>query len=100
MTNVVELPDSMQRQWRVYEKMLDDFMRAHGSGAGEIAHVLRNVKPVFLQYATQNLSAPLDPADPDAVVRQLNAWVQGIVCGLLEEVVAREIRLFRAGESG
>lgn len=95
MPNIIALPDSMQRQWRVYERALGHHMRRNGADTNEISHVLQALKPVFLQYATQNLSASIDSMNPDAAVTQLNAWVQGIVGGLLEEVAAREVRLFR-----
>ena len=94
-TNIISLPDSMQRQWRVYERGLGHHMRQNGAGTDEISHVLEALKPVFLRYATQNLSATIDPTNPEAAVMQLNAWVHGIVGGLLEEVAAREIQLFR-----
>lgn len=100
MDNVVTLPDSMQRQWRVYELGLGDHLRKYGCAADEVAHVLESLKPVFLQYATQNLTTTVNPADPGAVVRELNAWVHGIVSGLLEEVAAREVRLYRLGSTG
>lgn len=70
MSNVHELPDSMQRQWRVFERILKARLATEGGcTAAEI-----------------NL--------------ELNTWVQTQISGLLLTIAARDVELFRLRGGG
>lgn len=91
MGDVHHLPDSMQRQWRVYEGLLKDCLATGGCTAAEINYACTQLKPIYLQY-----SQPKEiPMDPETVLKELNDWVQAQIFGLLQIIVVRDIELFR-----
>lgn len=93
MNNVTRLPDGMHRQWRVYEKRLRAELAGAECSPDEVEHVCLVVKGLYLKYAKPTKIAG---KDLDSALQSLNDWVYQQVGGLLMEVVAREVKLFRA----
>lgn len=88
---VIQLPDTMERQWRVYESAIQKLMRESGIDAevGKVA--LGRVKPIYLRCATP-LAIP-HVSDPEAVLKQINSWASQLGTGLLVEIILREVAL-------
>lgn len=98
MTNIVQLPDSFERQWRVYEGQL----RAHFSQPGaatpdEVEYLTAQLKPIYLDAARMEFSSS---ATGDALVRELNTWVNRQVASMMLEIAARDIELHRLRGEG
>lgn len=93
---VFQLPDTMERQWRVIEP---DLRRALAEGLctpAETEHIVTTMKPMYLQVATAK-SEDISAMSPDEAVASVDAWVKGLLYGLLVQIVARELTLLRAG---
>jgi hypothetical protein len=91
MSNVHQLPDTMQRQWRVFDGMLKDGLATGGCTAAEINYACAQLKPIYLHY-----SQPKDfSGDPEKVLVEFNTWVRTQIFGLLQIVAVRDIELFR-----
>ena len=98
MTNVHELPDSMQRAWRVFAEGISHALhQAHGVTEAEIEHALAALKPLYLRAAQPNPIA-FDPTDPEAAVRGVNEWIYQVTHMLLLAIAVREVQLFRMGK--
>ncbi len=97
--NVVQLPDSMQRQWRVFEGPLRRGLDVAGV-APDVADVaLERIKPLYLRHAKPN-PIPED-ASPEEQLKAINDWVTQFGGGLLLEILIREIQLINLrGEGG
>ena len=97
MSNVHELPDSMQRQWRVFDRILKAGLATEsGCTAAEINHVCAKLKPIYLKY-----SQPKDfSGDPNKVLLELNTWVRTQISELLLTIAARDVELFRLRGGG
>lgn len=93
MSNVHHLPDPMQRQWRVIETTLREVMQEQTYAPDEIAHVCEQLKPVYLRYSVEKTFSTAEGAE--AVIQELNDWVHRQIAGLLMELAAREIELYR-----
>lgn len=91
MGDIHQLPDSMQRQWRVFERVLKNFMVEASCSAAEIDYALGQLKPLYLRYAQPNQFS----GDPETVLKELNEWVQTQLSGLMQVIVARDVELFR-----
>lgn len=91
MSNVEQLPDSMQRAWRSFERELRVFLQEHLS-ATELDYVMGILKPVYLTYAQPKV---FDQSSPEAIVNSLNEWVHGQMSGLLMHLVKAELELYR-----
>ena len=89
--NVVHLPDSMQRQWLIFEAELRNVMTSERLSNDEITYTCERIKPVYLRYAQ---SAKFS-GDGDKVVQELNDWVFAQIFGLLQVLAARELELYR-----
>lgn len=90
-TNVVFLPDSMQRQWRLFEQELKEAMQFSGSDANEINYVIEQVKPIYLEYAKPNCFS----GDHEKVLEEFNTWVRKQTSGFLNIIIFKEIELYR-----
>lgn len=96
---VIELPDSMQRQWRVFEALLRRELGAVGVDHDVADAALGRIKPLYLRHAKPN-EIP-DGASPDEQLKAINDWVTQFGCGLLLEILIREIQLINLrGEGG
>lgn len=97
MSNVHELPDSMQRQWRVFDRILKAELAMEGGyTVAEINHACVKLKPIYLEY-----SQPKDfSGDPNKVLLELNTWVRTQIIGLLLTIAARDVELFRLRGGG
>lgn len=93
MSNITRLPDSFERQWRVYEGELREHFAAADATPDEIDHVAACLKPIYMQSARMSFSR--NSSDGEQVVRDLNAWVQSQVFRLMLEVAIRDIELYR-----
>jgi hypothetical protein len=94
MSNVVKLPDSMQRSWRVFEGDLRQQLALGGCSRAEIEHTVQTLKPIFLSEAMSR-DVVVAGLDPDDAVKVVNAWVRVLVSGLLAQIALREVELFR-----
>ena len=92
--NVVHLPDSMQRQWRIYEAELRNAMVSAEVSEDAITHACEQIKPVYLRYA-QPAKFNVDHGDPEKAVHELNDWVFAQIFGLLQVLAVREVELFQ-----
>lgn len=93
MSNVHHLPDPMQRQWRVFDETLREIMQTEAYVPDEIAHVCEQLKPVYLRYAAGKSFCTSKGGE--TVVQELNDWIHGQITGLLVELAAREVELYR-----
>ena len=91
MNNIVRLPDSMQRQWRVYEPLLKEFMRSIECDEEEINYACEKLKPLYLKFAAPKQFS----GDPEKILVELNVWVQVQILGLMQTVLVRDVELFR-----
>lgn len=90
MSNITTLPDSFERQWRVYEGDLRAHFATTGTSPEELAYVLGRLKPLFLQSAR----TPFDGSGEN-LVRDLNTWVKSQVGTMMLQVALRDVELFR-----
>ena len=93
MTNVHELPDSMQRAWRAFAQALAGALREAATDA-EIERALAALKPFYLDYAKPT-AITFYPDDPERSLREHNDYVFGLVHSLLLLCAVREIELLR-----
>lgn len=91
MSNIVQLPDSMQRQWRIFESALQDWLKSEGCSQQEIAHSCEKLKPIYLKFAQPKQFS----GDPEKILLEFNDWVQDQTFGLLATVAVRDVELFR-----
>lgn len=95
---VVQLPDSMQRQWRVFEAPLRRELGAAGVDPDVADVALERIKPLYLRHAKPN---PIpDDASPEERLKAINDWVTQFGGGLLLEILIREIQLINLREEG
>ena len=96
---VAQLPDSMQRQWRVFEALLRRELGAVGVDPDVADVALERIKPLYLQHAKPN-PIPED-ASPEEQLKAINDWATQFGGGLLLEILIREIQLINLrGEGG
>lgn len=91
IANVVALPDSMERQWRLFEQELKELMQSSGCDANEINYVFEQVKPIYLEYAKPNCFS----GNPEKLLEELNFWVRKQTFGFLNIIIAKEVELYR-----
>lgn len=97
--NVTQLPDSMQRQWRVFEALLRRELGAVGVDPAVSDVALERIKPLYLRHAKP--SEIPDGASPEEQLKAFNDWVTQFGAGLLLEILIREIQLINLrGEEG
>lgn len=92
------MPDTMHRQWRVYEARLHEIMRANGTDAEVAKIALERIKPIYLRCATP-LPLP-DVSDTETVLKQVNSWVSQLGTGLMTEIIVREVELINLRGKG
>lgn len=97
--NVVQLPDSMQRQWWVFETLLRRELGAAGVDPDVADLALERVKPLYLRHAKPD---PIpEGASPEEQLKAINDWVTQFGGFLLLEILIREIQLINLrGEGG
>lgn len=94
---VHQLPDSMQRQWRVFEGHLRTWLATDaGCTAAEIDHACAQLKPFYLQFAQPKQFS----GDPEKVLLEFNSWVQEQLIGLMQIITVRDIELYRLRGGG
>ena len=98
MTNVIQLPDTFELQWRVYEGQI----RAHFGQLGaatpnEIDYVVAQLKPIYLEAARMGFSSS---TSVETLVQELNAWVNKQVFSMMQEIAIRDIELYRLRGEG
>ncbi len=93
MGAVIDFPETMQRQWRVFETDLLGVMQQIGLPPDEVAHLLATLKPIYLRWARPGVFS----GSGDEVVSQLNTLVHSLTSGLLLEIMTREVNLYRLG---
>ena len=91
MGNIVELPDSMQRQWRTFEDSLKKWLLSEGCSQDEILQACEKLKPLYLQFAKPQTFS----GDPETALASLNEWVKEQTMGFLTTIAVRDIELFR-----
>lgn len=96
---IIQLPTTMERQWRVYEIALQKLMRENGVDAETSKAVLDRVKPIYLRCATPH-EIP-QGSSPEIVLWEINQWVNRVSTDLLTEIVVRELALINLrGKAG
>jgi hypothetical protein len=93
---IFTLPDTMNRQWRVFADDLRAQARAGGATHAETEHAVSVVQPLFLRYGTPKAPDVAGLSGDDAVA-SVNAWARDLVGGIMTELIAREIELHRLG---
>ncbi len=97
MSNVIQLPDSMQRQWREMEAALRPvFQQLWDASNDEQDALCAALKPIFLKYA-KPLDIAVSQGNPDEAISELQAWVFQLANGLMSEIARREMMLIRLG---
>lgn len=96
--NVIRLPDSMQRQWLVFEGILRRELGAAGVDPDVADAALERIKPLYLRHAKPN-DIP-DGASPEERLKAINDWVTQFGGGLLLEILIREIQLINLRGTG
>lgn len=92
MPNITKLPDSFERQWRVYEGQLRAHFAAAGASCDEIEHVAAKLKPIYLGSARMSFTTD---ATGETLVRELNTWVNKQVLGMMIHIALRDVELYR-----
>jgi len=95
---IVQMPDTMHRQWRVYEAGFQELMRANGIDAEVAKIALDRLKPIYLRYSAPH--AIQESSDPEAVLKQVNIWASQLATGLMTEIILREIALINLRGKG
>ena len=93
MPKVIEFPDSSEREWRVYAKLITEWLERQGAATHEIDYVLEQMKPLYGE-ASVPLRVTL-PADSEILVQELNSWFTNITVTLMKAIAGRDIELFR-----
>jgi len=97
--NVIQLPDSMPRQWRVFEDLLRRELDTIGADPAVSELALARLKPLYLKHSKPR-EIPAG-ASRDEQLQAINEWVTQLAGFLLLEVLIREIQLIRLrGEGG
>lgn len=93
MSNVFRLPDTHEREWRVYAEQLQCALAKFGcANDPEIAYAMDKLKQAFM-FANRN---PLQvDGSPEQCLAALNAWVQTQVFALMMEIFRRDVELYR-----
>jgi hypothetical protein len=90
-SNVVQLPDPMHRQWRVFEDMLRQELGAVGADSAVSELALARIKPIYLKHSKPR-EIPVG-ASREEQFQAINEWVTQLCGFLLLEVLIREIQL-------
>lgn len=90
---VIDFPETMQRQWLVFEAAMLGTMQQIGLPPDEVGHLLVTLKPIYLRWARPEQFS----GSPEELAVALNAWHHKIVYGLLLEIMTREVNLYRLG---
>lgn len=94
MDNVIGFPETMTRQWHIFERVIGDVLADLGLPDDEITHALSVIRPIYLRFGKpENFKG----TTAEEAVDSLNRWVQQLTSGLLLEVVSRELELYRLG---
>lgn len=97
MTNIVQLPDSFERQWRVYEGQLRAHYSQQGATLDEVEYALVRLKPIYLDAASMNFTSF---ATGDVMMRELNTWVNKQVFTMMTYIAVRDVELYRLRGEG
>ncbi len=100
MNDVVQLPDSFERQWRVYEGLLRNALDAHSTSKSGADYAMSKMKLIFIRSNRYPFDKDQISGKPDDIVADLNAWVKAQVFSLMLEVVARDVELFQLRGTG
>lgn len=97
--NVIQLPDTMHRQWRVFEDLLRQELVANGADPAVSELALARIKPLYLKHSKpREIHAG---ASREEQFQAINEWVTQLGGFLLLEVLIREIQLISLrGEGG
>lgn len=93
MSSVHQLPDSMERQWRVFADAVRQGLLRRDCTPHEVDTALVTLKPVYIMAATPKTFS----GTGDQLVEAINIWVHDQVATLLIALAVREIELQRAG---
>jgi len=92
--NVVRFPDKMLTSWKVYERLITEWLQAATSNDDvKIAAVCDVIRPIYLA-ASQPLRATY--ANGDDAVAGINQWVASTIFPLLQELAIRQMKLDNA----
>lgn len=89
--NVVHLPDTRPYQWRLFETMLRHELATISIDSAVSDIALENIKQIYQRHAKPN-EMP-DASSPEELLRTFNTWVTRLGCGLLIEILIREVEL-------
>lgn len=93
-SNVVRFPDKMLTSWKVYERLITEWLQAATSNDDvKIAAVCDVIRPIYLA-ASQPLRATY--ANGDDAVAGINQWVASTIFPLLQELAIRQMKLDNA----
>jgi hypothetical protein len=93
VSNVIRLPDRMERQWHVFEGRLREKLSGEGCPADVADAALQNLRIVYLEYARNDRILIHSGDHRDGGLTAINEWVGGLCMGLLGAVLMREIEL-------
>ena len=93
-SNVVRFPDKMLTSWKVYERLITEWLQAATSNDDvKIAAVCDVIRPIYLA-ASQPLRATY--ANGDDAVAGINQWVASTIFLLLQELAIRQMKIGNA----
>ena len=93
-SNVVRFPDKMLTSWKVYERLITEWLQAATSNDDvKIAAVCDVIRPIYLA-ASQPLRATY--ANGDDAVAGINQWVASTIFLLLQELAIRQRKIGNA----
>lgn len=93
-SNVVRFPDKMLTSWKVYERLITEWLAAETpNDPARIAAICDVIRPIYLA-AAQPLRATYQNGD-DAVAG-ISQWVASTIFPLLQELAIRQMKVENA----
>ena len=92
--NIVAFPDKMLTSWKVYERLITEWLAAETSNdSPRIAAICDRLRPIYLA-AAQPLRATYK--DGEDAVAGINQWVASTIFPLLQELAIRQMKVENA----
>lgn len=93
-SNVVQLPDSMHREWRACAQALHDGLVGMGCTDAEAVACVPRLRDIFMKYGAPK-TVGINVHDVDASQAAIEGWINPMVTGLMCELLIREVKLYR-----
>ena len=94
MGNVINLPEKPVMEWMVIEKKIRLSMAVAGLDQATMDHVCTVMRPVWL--STVRVDVKFERSDdPEKTMDQINQWFTDFSLGMFNELIVREVELYK-----